>query len=54
MARVVAQDKAAAAATAALSTVRGDGSRERDWEGDDDIHVRRGKEGGLSTVLQNG
>ena len=49
MARVVAEEEAAIAA--ATSTARGDG-REREWEGDDDIHVRRGDKCGLSTVLQ--
>jgi hypothetical protein len=50
MARVVADEKAAAAAAAAS---RGDG-REREWEGDDDIHIRQIEGGGLSSVLQNG
>jgi len=49
MARVVADEEAAAAAAAS----RGDG-REREWEGDDDIHIRQIEGGGLSSVLQNG
>jgi hypothetical protein len=50
MGRVVAKEEAAAVAT---STARCDG-RETEWDGNNDIHVRRGKEGGLTTILQNG